>query len=229
MEHFQKLAELRLKCKLTQIQVAKKMTANGNAVSNATISKWEKGLSMPDMDEFLALCKIYQVDDIQQTFTGISVNSEDLLNGLNYTGRQHAKEILNVLHHNPMFTATEPTRKQHRYIKLYDLPALAGAGVYLNGDSYEKIMVDDTVPDCADFAIRVSGDSMKPRFVDRQIVFVMEQQWLNVGDIGIFIVDGEGYIKKWGGDRLISINSKHKSITLNENQDVRICGKVVGG
>ena len=127
-----------------------------------------------------------------------------------------------------MFTATEPPRIQHRYLKLYDLPASAGTGVYLDSESYEEIMVDDTVPESAEFAVRIRGDSMIPRFIDGQIVFVKSQQWLDIGEIGIFTLESEGYIKKWGGDSLISLNPKYKPIKLKEWQELTIFGKVVG-
>jgi phage repressor protein C with HTH and peptisase S24 domain len=46
--------------------------------------------------------------------------------------------------------------------------------------------VDDTVPDVVDFEVRVSGDSMTPRFCDGQVIFIKEKPTVEVGEIGIF-------------------------------------------
>ncbi len=36
--------------------------------------------------------------------------------------------------------------------------------------------------------MRVAGDSMTPRFVDRQIIYVKQQQTLDEGEIGVFML-----------------------------------------
>ena len=60
------------------------------------------------------------------------------------------------------------------------MPVSAGPGAFLDSDSYEELEVDESVPASADYAVRISGDSMTPRFVDRQIVFVKEQPTLAI-------------------------------------------------
>ena len=46
--------------------------------------------------------------------------------------------------------------------------------------------------------------------------------------IGIFSIGGEGYFKKFGGDRLISLNPAYKDIRLDEHTDITCFGKVIG-
>ena len=55
----------------------------------------------------------------------------------------------------------------------------------------------NTIPAGAEFGIRVSGDSMMPTYCDGQIVWIQQCQTLNPGEVGIFIYDGEGYIKSY--------------------------------
>jgi repressor LexA len=79
--------------------------------------------------------------------------------------------------------------------------------------------------------VRISGDSMLPRFVDQQIVYVKPQQTLAPREIGIFILNGEAYCKQLGGEndiRLMSLNGKYEPIIIRENDDFRVLGKVVG-
>ena len=103
----------------------------------------------------------------------------------------------------------------------------AGTGVLLDDDAREEIQVPDTEEaQKADFALRIAGDSMEPIYHDGDIVLVEKADTLQVGEIGIFFVNGNGYIKKFGGDRLISLNDAYADIALT-NQ-ARCFGKVIG-
>ena len=54
-----------------------------------------------------------------------------------------------------------------------------------------------SVPAGAEFGIYVSGDSMEPRYHSGQIVWVKRCEELKCGDIGIFVYDDCGYLKKY--------------------------------
>ena len=120
----------------------------------------------------------------------------------------------------------------HRKIRLFDIPASAGIGNFLDGDNFTEIEVGEEVPETADFGIRISGDSMEPRFVNGQIVWVQKQDVLNNGEIGIFFLDGNAYCKKLQDDEnglyLVSLNHTYEPIPGTENQIFKVFGKVVG-
>lgn len=119
--------------------------------------------------------------------------------------------------------------KKTIFIEYYSLPASAGTGVYLDGCDREMIEVEETPTTlAANFALKVSGNSMEPEFHDGEIVLVKSQPTVEDGDIGIFIVNNEGYIKKFGGDKLISLNPEYDDINLHEYDDIYCRGKVVG-
>ena len=120
------------------------------------------------------------------------------------------------------------TFAEKRLMRLYDIPVSAGLGNYLDDGSHEMIEVDSTVPHAADYALKVSGDSMTPRFVDQQIIFVHEQQTLDEGEIGIFCLNGDVYLKKLGRGYLLSLNRSYEPIPIGEYDEVRVFGKVVG-
>ena len=48
------------------------------------------------------------------------------------------------------------------------------------------------------------------------------------GEIGIFVLNGEGYIKKWGGDKLVSLNPVYEPIIITEDDALYCKGKVIG-
>ena len=120
------------------------------------------------------------------------------------------------------------TFAEKRLVRLYDTPVSAGSGNYLSDGDHEMIEVDNTVPDSADYAVRISGDSMMPRFVDQQIIFIHEQPSLDEGEIGIFCLNNDVYLKKLGRGCLISLNPKYDPIPIREYDDIRVFGKVVG-
>jgi len=116
-----------------------------------------------------------------------------------------------------------------RTLPLYDLPVSAGVGVMLDGDSTEEITVSDNSRTReADFALRISGNSMEPRYRDGDILLVQEADSVEFGELGIFILDGNGFFKVFGGDRLYSLNPEYGDILLKDFDDVRVAGRVIG-
>ena len=108
----------------------------------------------------------------------------------------------------------------------------AGAGFELGeGDECYEIKVHET-PETrkADFALKIKGNSMEPIYFDGDIVLVKKQPSVDLGEIGIFNVEGNGFIKKFGGDRLISLNAEYDDIVFSDYDEERIqCfGKVIG-
>ena len=57
---------------------------------------------------------------------------------------------------------------------------------------------------------------------------MVDYTYVNVGEIGIFIIDGNGYIKERDDDRLISINPRYDNIYFEEGQEIRYKGLVIG-
>ena len=137
-----------------------------------------------------------------------------------------------MLRGNPLFTENDDyfgdPAKTSKFIRLYDTPVAAGTGSFLDNDSYEDFAVDATVPQEAEFAVRVRGDSMTPRFVESQVIFIKKQSTLEVGKIGIFSLDVGSYIKQLGHGELLSLNSMYGPIKIQEHSSFYIFGKVVG-
>ena len=119
-----------------------------------------------------------------------------------------------------------------RTLNLYDLPVSAGTGQFLDSDHFSEMEVGDEVSPDADFGVRVSGDSMEPLYLNGQIIWVHQQETLEDGEIGIFFLDGEAYVKKYhqtpDGISLISMNKKYAPIKVSSGSVFRTFGKVVG-
>ena len=116
-----------------------------------------------------------------------------------------------------------------RAVILYELPVSAGTGMFLDGVGKNEIMIPDNAKTGdADYALRISGNSMEPKYHNGDVLLVEETDAVEVGEAGIFILDGAGYFKIYGGDRLISLNPEYSDIPLRDFAEVSCCGKVVG-
>ncbi len=123
-----------------------------------------------------------------------------------------------------------PAGLRRRSIGLYDMPVSAGVGEFLaDSTRIEDIVIpDDPRTAEADYALRINGDSMEPKYHSGDILLIQSADTVEEGELGIFVLDGSGYFKKYGGDHLISLNSKYPPIRLKDFEDVSCCGRVVG-
>lgn len=105
--------------------------------------------------------------------------------------------------------------------------ASAGTGTYLGPESFETIYVQDTpMTRRASFGVPVSGDSMEPKYHDGDILAVEGAEEIDVGETGVFTIQGEGYVKKLGEGELISLNKDYAPIPMDDS--IRCHGRVLG-
>ena len=112
----------------------------------------------------------------------------------------------------------------------FEQPVSAGKGVYL-GDGSQTITRE--VPNTeetrkADFILRVSGDSMEPKYSDGDRLLIKRQHDVNVGEEGIFILNNEGFVKRREVDRLASLNPEYEDILFHDEDSIECKGKVIG-
>lgn len=106
----------------------------------------------------------------------------------------------------------------------------AGLGEALDdGDNWEDIkVISSPEVKMADYAITIDGESMSPDFHTGDIVLVKEQPEIEIGQVGIFIYNNEGYIKERGKDYLISRNPEFDNIIPTEDSQIICKGLVLG-
>lgn len=115
-----------------------------------------------------------------------------------------------------------------RIISYYYKNASAGTGQVIFDNPPEQDLEIPDIPEYRNvsYAIGVNGNSMEPLYYDSDILLVEATRELQIGDIGIFQVDGQCYVKKLGETELISLNPEAKNIPLNDSAG--IMGKVIG-
>ena len=213
--------------KMTREMVVQKMQQflpeSEKAVSTRSLMSWEAGEREPRGTVGVALAKALGFEDI----TVLYLDSEPKLN---QAGQQRLGEYRSMLLHTAEFT--EKPEPILRLLPVYLQPASAGTGQWLDDDAQEMTEVDESVPAKAEFGVRIAGDSMEPRFVNGQTVWVKAAQDANNGDIVLCTLNDQGYCKKLRKDEngiaLISLNKKYAPISVQEEDEFRIAGIVVG-
>ncbi len=122
-----------------------------------------------------------------------------------------------------------PAGLRRRSIGLYDMPVSAGVGEFLADSTRTDIVIpDDPRTAEADYALRINGNSMEPKYRSGDILLIQSTESVEEGELGIFVLDGSGYFKKYGGDHLISLNPDYPPIPLKDFESIACCGRVVG-
>lgn len=236
----ERLKEARKSAKLSQEALAKSIGR-----TKSTISRWESGERNPKMFEMVELEKIlgvpaetllYGTEKITKTtlseINRISSKLEEprqqvVLDTAKEQYKEQESEKKKVI---PLESDSTLPKKETTYT-YYDNAVSAGTGQYLTDGKQEEVIVLPVEYD-ADFVVPVCGDSMEPEFHDCDYVFVKNTYDLYDGDIGVFILDGEAYIKELRIDEegafLHSLNPQYSDKPLLAESDFRIAGKVVG-
>lgn len=220
----------RKKKKLSQPALAEELRKYGFNITYKAVSKWETNTSEPSVTMFFTICKILDITNLYELFFGSK--EHDPLSYLNDEGKQKVMEYTDILIASGRYQKEEKVIPFQRKVRFYDLPASAGIGNFLDYSEYEEIQVGQEVPSSTDFGIRISGDSMEPRFHNEQIAWVHSQDTLEPGEIGIFLYNGDVYIKEFSVDGhgvfLHSLNPNYSPIRINDNYPFKIFGKVLG-
>ena len=151
-------------------------------ISESLISNWKSGRQLPKYDSLNTLADYFGV-------------SGDFLLGRTDNPKIKAEEEKNALKVPELI---QPTTKTI-IIPFYRIPASAGTGSWLSDETpVEYTNVPKTeITSLADFMLEVRGDSMQPKFSDGDRVLVKSSESIYEGEIGVFILNNESYIKKW--------------------------------
>lgn len=130
--------------------------------------------------------------------------------------KEKAKEIA----HEELADRVIPFRRSYQ-------PASAGTGMYLGPDEFETIYVQENdLTRRASFGVPVSGNSMEPSYHDGDVLLVERAEDIKVGEVGVFTINGNGFVKKRGDGELISLNSIYDPIQMDES--ILCNGRVIG-
>lgn len=211
-------------------------------IKSVAFSEWKSGKSksyrkyLIEIANFFDVSLDYLVYGKENTSSTIELKADErellgIYNRLSEMSKGKLMERATVLSELETPVTKEPESEQETiFIEYSTLKVSAGTGEPLIDDTYHdflKVKRNDLTEE-ANFAVQISGNSMLPRFKDKEWVLVRSQPDVEIGEIGIFIIDGNGYIKERAADRLVSINPEYDDIFFKENQDIKCKGLVIG-
>ena len=224
----------RIKMGLSQPDLAAILGTSKNYVSN-----WEVGRARPDMNMIPAICRAIGIS-IAEFFGGHSG-----LDDLSPEQRAHIRSysLLNTRDQAAVNALTDHLlnmedtefrqRCQAGFTHIFHNENLAAAGsMNMLGDTVdgEKEFIRlDEITERADEIITVTGDSMEPTLHAGDDLLIEHTETLEPGEIGIFVINGEGFVKEYRSNGVYSHNeAKYPFRKFYSGDDVRIVGRVLG-
>lgn len=166
--------------------------------------------------------KIAVVDE-RQTFID---NTNDLMKQLNDFRLEKVYNYTENQYNEQNKVLKMPVKSE---VELYGAVS-AGTGEYLLDNNPELVPYEGIVPE-HDYAVIVSGVSMRPLFEDRQIIFVKKTFEARSGQVVIAYYDNQAYVKKYVNDekgaRFVSLNKSYDDMPIDETHEAQIIGVVV--
>ncbi|EGQ3382980.1 LexA family transcriptional regulator [Staphylococcus pseudintermedius] len=227
-----RLKQIMSERKISQSELSRRTGIGRNSISDYLNGKYEA-----KQDKVFELAKALNVNEAWLMGFDISKNREiensitsiyDKLTPprqkrvLDFANEQLNEQNNKVLHINSHNVISEE-------VAVYGY-ASAGTGETLIDGVEFTTQYNGHIPN-HDFALQVNGDSMEPMFEDKEIIFIDKTKQINSGQIGIFVIDGEAYLKKVfineEGIRLVSLNSKYPDLFFDKNHDIKVAGKVI--
>lgn len=225
---YKKLKEARNENNLTQKQLANQLTELGRKTSNTVIANWESGLNSPDVDTLQLICSILKKDtnyffDLSESIINSEPNQYvlDLYNSLSPNNQLETVRYMRFL--KTSNNSIEP--------KIQILGQTAAGKPIEYGDSYAQDIEDiSNIPDNADYALVVNGDSMEPLIRNKQLIYVKQCLDVENGTIAVVEIDGAVTCKKvykWADHiELQSLNTAYEPIIITAG-NFKILGKVL--
>lgn len=227
---------------INQIKKSKKITnetiSEKSGIALGTINKLFAGnTSDPKISTIIQLASAFDCSIDELVYGEITPNKEeqDLVEKYRKLDEKGKNTVIYIL--NNEYERSKSSQNYEFFhvdtsnfikLKLFDIAVSAGTGSYLSSDDYSIINVSNSpLTKKADYAVRVYGDSMNPKYENGDLLLVSTKEEIHTGDLGIFLLDGESYFKKLSPTSLVSLNPKYKEIDIR-NKVLIPLGKVIG-
>lgn len=246
-----KIKDCRIKRNMTQQDLA-----NSLSVAKSTIGMWENDKREPDLEMVLRIAGLFNCSVDYLIGRDESMINDDVLDRVNVLDQDALVfygNVLDVEKENDLIKKyraldeygreavscvanaearrCEATHKPSAFTfrRFSENKVSAGGGFDLNDpDQWKEIEVIDT-PEArmADFAVEIEGRSMEPDYFDGDIVYIALTSEVPIGQVGLFIQNGKGYIKEAGKGCIVSRNPEYNDIFPSDG-DIECKGRVIG-
>lgn len=249
----------RIKERREQIGMTRKELADFMGITASAVANYENEISSPKAELLYPLMEALRCDAnylYQDETDALGGSPMDLLyaesehikkyRSLDQYGQEAVDSVLDVEYRrmeamksaqssSQTEVSSEIIPEPAKVIPLFTSAAAAGIASPVLGEDYEDYVLTKDDPQKAILAVRVQGDSMEPHFPDGSIVFC-DKTPLQIGDIGVFILDGGSLLKQWcvdnyGNAYLFSLNRKRAdadvTVRHSSGQTLTCMGRVI--
>ena len=232
---------MNLKNRRLELNLTLEDVGNYVGVGKSTVRKWENGdITNMKRDKIVSLSKILKLDPLDIIDPNNELSNRNnryikaVISGMNRLSSERQKNVKN-------YVDSQLDEQENSKISedVSSIPVVHNSAVAANpteltyGDTVLQDEEFERIPDNADLAIPVIGDSMEPTIKNGGLVFIHEQPTIENGEIAVVEVDGEGTTCKkvyfdYSNKEIIlkSINPKYPDRHINSDR-IRIIGKVV--
>lgn len=189
-----------------------------------TVSDWINAKTYPRIDKIEILANYFNIkkSDLVEKQTDKQIDILPVYN-----------QLTDIRKHKVYSYAQQQLDEQLNDKSSIYVVGTSAAGEPIEYGDFDSEMIQTDVPAKADKAIHIKGDSMEPKIASNSIIFYHEQPTLEIGEIGIFEINGSAvtckkYYVDYESKKIIlkSINPKYEPMYFARDQ-VRILGKVV--
>lgn len=217
---------------LTNSQIAQM-----SGVTLSTLDKITSGVNTnPKLDTLQAICKVLGCtlnDFVEgQSKDGLSQLEQAHIKKyrlLDPYGKEAVDGVLDV-EYRRCREEEEPPEGEEKIVRFsvpgFLLPMSAGTGQEAGQEYPEDYTLVKAPPRGTSYIAPVNGISMEPTYLSGDLVFVHACEEIRVGEIGVFFMDGQQWIKELGDGVLISHNPAYDPIPMRD--DIRCQGHVLG-
>lgn len=236
MEFSAQLRTARITAGLTQRQVADAM-----GITNSTYCGYETGKREPDVAKIKQLSKILKVPADELLDTGINAQKHQRLSGgalqlarnydeLDAYGQRMVRMVADEEKARCTAQAHSGSLEEQRET-VYTLPGFyqrmsAGTGQPADDDAWEDVFLTKRPPRGTSYVATIRGNSMEPTYRDGDRLFIRATVDIQPGQVGVFFMDGQQWVKELGDGVLLSHNPAYPPRLMTE--DVRCQGLVLG-
>lgn len=239
-----RIKEARTELNMTQEDLAKLLGVTKGAVAN-----YENETSHPKEPIMYKMFDALHVDAnyLFQDVVNIPVHKNDVtLSEFNHIKKyrdldEHGRDMVDTVLEKEHSRCAEvrliqmpiiekqPDMTLQRMLLQYFAGVSAGTGEFLLDDTFSLMVSIPLTNESrkADYLVATNGDSMEPLYHNGDILIVQKVEAVNIGEVGIFILDEQAYVKQLGDGCLISLNTKYDPIPVGPD-GVKCIGKVIG-
>lgn len=247
----------RLKARKAALGMTNEQLAAASGIPMGTLSKLLAGMNdSPKLGNLVALCTtlglsldyaVYGKPDNTNTYT-LSPAEIELIEQYRTLDKRGQETVSLLLRKECEYTAMQPSEQKpapqspRRAVRLNSPPSAKQSDFFLYILSQSRpvpaLIWTKPVPArwrCQParrltpiFFFASAATAWNRVITTGDLLLVEQTEQVGEGEVGIFILNGEGYVKVWGGDQLISLNPDYAPIPILPSSSLVCCGRVVG-